>query len=139
VVDVGAAPPHIYARPALRAKLASVLQETSRPNRFVITEGWKGQAAFEVHDRGTAKSDFESALGLTRNSPAGRHMPQPFANAAARAAPAGGGLYMPGGPISTTSACTELSDRRIDDRDRGGPCGGSSPSSRARRRSSISG
>ena len=72
----------------------TVLQETSRPNRFVIMEGWKDQAAFEAHDKGTAKSEFESALGPIRNSPPGRHMLQPFANAAAQTAPAGGGLYM---------------------------------------------
>jgi quinol monooxygenase YgiN len=72
----------------------TVLQEMSRPNRFVIMEGWKDQAAFEAHDKGTAKSEFESALAPIRNSPPGRHMLQPFANAAARVAPAGGGLYM---------------------------------------------
>jgi quinol monooxygenase YgiN len=60
----------------------------------VIVEGWKDQAAFEAHDKGTAKSEFESALGPIRNSPPGRHMLQPFANAAARTGPAGGGLYM---------------------------------------------
>ena len=72
----------------------TVLQETSRPNRFVIMEGWKDQAAFEAHDKGSAKSEFEGALSPIRNSPPDRHMLQPFANAPARAAPAGGGLYM---------------------------------------------
>jgi len=72
----------------------TVLQETSRPNRFVIMEGWKDHAAFEAHDKGSAKSEFEGALGPVRNSPPDRHMLQPFANAPARAAPPGGGLYM---------------------------------------------
>jgi quinol monooxygenase YgiN len=72
----------------------TILQETSRPNRFVIMEGWRDQAAFEAHDKGTAKSEFETALKPIRNSPPDRHMLQPFANAPARAAPAGGGLYM---------------------------------------------
>jgi quinol monooxygenase YgiN len=72
----------------------TILQETSRPNRFVIMEGWMDQAAFEAHDKGTAKSEFEAALRPVRNSPPDRHMLQPFANAPARAAPAGGGLYM---------------------------------------------
>ena len=71
-----------------------VLQETSRPNRFVIMEGWKDQAAFEAHDKGTAKAEFETALKAIRNSPPDRYMLQPFANAPTRAAPAGGGLYM---------------------------------------------
>ena len=72
----------------------TTLQETSRPNRFVIMEGWKDQAAFEAHDKGSSKSEFEGALSPIRNSPPDRHMLQPFANAPARAAPAGGGLYM---------------------------------------------
>src|SRR6266851_148587 len=37
----------------------TVLQEVSRPNRFVIMEGWKDQTAFEAHDKGIAKSEFE--------------------------------------------------------------------------------
>ena len=72
----------------------TVLQETSRPNRFVIMEGWKDQAAFETHDKGTAKAEFEGALKPIRNSPPDRHMLQPFANAPARPVPAGGTLYM---------------------------------------------
>ena len=72
----------------------TVLQEMSRPNRFVIVEGWKDQVAFEGHDRGTAKAEFQEALKPIRNSPPDRHMLQPFANAPARAAPASGALYM---------------------------------------------
>ena len=72
----------------------TVLQETSRPNRFVIMEGWRDQAAFEAHDKGAAKTEFEGALKPIRNSPPDRHMLQPFANAPARPLPAGGALYM---------------------------------------------
>jgi quinol monooxygenase YgiN len=72
----------------------TLLQETSRPNRFVIVEGWKDQAAFEAHDKSTVKSEFQDALKPIRNSPPDRHMLQPFANAPARAAPASGALYM---------------------------------------------
>src|SRR4051812_40155808 len=71
----------------------TVLQETSRPNRFVIMEGWKDQAAFESHDKGTAKAEFETALKPVRNSPPDRHMLQLFANAPARTLPPGA-LYM---------------------------------------------
>src|SRR5216683_480953 len=71
----------------------TVLQETSRSNRFVIMEGWKDQAAFETHDKGTAKAQFENALKPIRNSPPDRHMLQPFANAPARRIEPGG-LYM---------------------------------------------
>jgi quinol monooxygenase YgiN len=72
----------------------TILQETSRPNRFAIVEGWKDQAAFEAHDKGTAKAEFQDALKPIRNSPPDRHMLQPFANAPSRAAPASGALYM---------------------------------------------
>jgi quinol monooxygenase YgiN len=72
----------------------TILQETSRPNRFVIMEGWRDQAAFEAHDKGAAKAEFEGALKPIRNSPPDRKMLQPFANAAARPAPAGGALFM---------------------------------------------
>jgi len=71
----------------------TVLQETSRPNRLVIMEAWKDQAAFEAHDKGSAKAEFEAALKPIRNSPPDRKMLQPFANVAARAVPAGA-LYM---------------------------------------------
>src|SRR5215471_7989399 len=72
----------------------TVLQETSRPNRFVIMEGWKDQAAFEAHDKGPVKAEFEGALKPIRNSPPDRKMLQPFANVPARSTPAGGALYM---------------------------------------------
>jgi quinol monooxygenase YgiN len=71
----------------------TVLQETSRPNRFVIMEGWTDKAAFEAHDKGAPKIEFENALKPIRNSPPDRHMLQAFANAPARAVPAGA-LYM---------------------------------------------
>jgi quinol monooxygenase YgiN len=71
----------------------TILQETSRPNRFVIVEGWKEEAAFETHDKGIAKAEFETALMPVRNSPPDRHMLQSFANAQPRALPPGA-LYM---------------------------------------------
>src|SRR5215813_13007412 len=72
----------------------TVLQETSRPNRFVIMEGWQDQAAFEAHDKGAVKAEFEDALKPIRNSPPDRKMLQLFANAPPRPMPAGGALYM---------------------------------------------
>jgi quinol monooxygenase YgiN len=72
----------------------TILQEVRRPNRFVIMEGWRDQAAFDAHDKGAAKGEFEGALKPIRNSPADRHMLQPFANAVPRPAPAAGALYM---------------------------------------------
>ena len=71
----------------------TILQETSRPNRFAIMEGWRDQAAFEAHDKGTAKSEFEGALKQIRNSPPDRKMLQSFASASARRIEPGA-LYM---------------------------------------------
>jgi quinol monooxygenase YgiN len=71
----------------------TVLQETSRPNRFAIMEGWKDQGAFDAHDKGVAKAEFEGALKPIRNSPPDRHMLQPYANAPS-SAPVAGALYM---------------------------------------------
>ena len=68
----------------------TVLQETSRPNRFAIMEGWKDQGAFEAHDKGAAKAEFEGALKPIRNSPPDRHMLQPYANAPSQATAATG-------------------------------------------------
>jgi quinol monooxygenase YgiN len=71
----------------------TILQETSRPNRFAIMEGWRDRAAFEAHDQGAAKAEFEGALKPIRNSPPDRKMLQPFANVPAqRIEP--GALYM---------------------------------------------
>jgi len=92
----------------------TVLQETIRPNRFVIMEGWKDQATFEASDKGAAKAEFLDALKPIRNSPPDRHMLQPFANAPARPAPAGGALYMVehvdflGGDPAIAAAATPL-------------------------------
>jgi quinol monooxygenase YgiN len=72
----------------------TVLQEASRPNHFVIVEGWKDQAAFEAHDKAAAKGEFQDALKPIRNSPPDRHVLHGFATAPAKAAPAGGALYM---------------------------------------------
>jgi quinol monooxygenase YgiN len=72
----------------------TVLQEASRPNRFAIMEGWKDQGAFDAHDKGAAKAEFEGALKPIRNSPSDRHMLQPFANAPSPSTPATGALYM---------------------------------------------
>ncbi|MBV9969360.1 MAG: antibiotic biosynthesis monooxygenase [Xanthobacteraceae bacterium] len=72
----------------------TILQEASRPNRFLIMEGWKDQGAFEAHDKGAAKAAFEGALKPIRNSPPDRHMLQPFANAPSPETPASGALYM---------------------------------------------
>ena len=44
----------------------TVLQETSRPNRFVTVEGWKDQAAFDAHLKAMATVQFQEALNTAR-------------------------------------------------------------------------
>jgi quinol monooxygenase YgiN len=72
----------------------TVLQETIRPNRFVIFEGWKDQAAFDAHSKGAPASEFQEALTPIRNSPAYQMMMYTFATAPQRAQPARGAIYM---------------------------------------------
>jgi quinol monooxygenase YgiN len=71
----------------------TILQETSRPNRFVVIEGWRDQPAFEAHDKGSVQAEFEGALKPIRNSPPDRKMLQPFANTPAKRIEPGA-LYM---------------------------------------------
>ena len=72
----------------------TVLEEMIRPNRFVIFEGWKDQAAFDAHTKAASSSQFQEALAPLRNSPPFSMMQYTFATAPARAKPAPGALYM---------------------------------------------
>ncbi len=72
----------------------TVLQETTRPNRFVIFEGWKDQAAFDAHAKGASTSEFQKALTPIRNSPPYQMMQYAFAAPPPRAKPTPGALYM---------------------------------------------
>jgi quinol monooxygenase YgiN len=46
-----------------------VLQERARPNRFVVIEAWKDQAAFEAHRKGKPYAEFNEKLVPIRNAP----------------------------------------------------------------------
>ena len=72
----------------------TVLEEAIRPNRFVIFEGWKDQAAFDAHTKAASSSRFQEALTPIRNSPPWRMMQYTFATAPARTKPVAGALYM---------------------------------------------
>jgi quinol monooxygenase YgiN len=72
----------------------TVLQETDRPNRFAIVEGWKDQSAFDTHQKAPATAQFEEALKAIRNSPPNRHVLQAFATGSARAERPGDALYI---------------------------------------------
>jgi quinol monooxygenase YgiN len=70
------------------------LQEVNRPNRFVIVEAWKDQAAFEAHGKSADAALFNFTLEAIRNSPPNQHVLQNFSSAPARAAPASGAIRM---------------------------------------------
>jgi|SRR5215469_245691 len=57
----------------------SVLQETERPNRFVILEAWKDQAAFDAHAKSAEAAHFDFILEAIRNSPPNQHVLRAFA------------------------------------------------------------
>jgi quinol monooxygenase YgiN len=63
----------------------TVVQETGRPNRFAIMEGWRDEAAFTAHAKGAGSSLFDFTLAAIRISPPDRHILQAFATAPARA------------------------------------------------------
>jgi quinol monooxygenase YgiN len=73
----------------------TVLQETIRPNRFVIFEGWQDKAASDAHMKAASASKFQEALKPMRNSPPYQMTPYyPFVTAPARAKPGRGAVYM---------------------------------------------
>ena len=72
----------------------TVLQESERPNRFVIVEGWKDQAAFDAHAKSADASHFDFILEAIRNSPPNQHVLKAFATAAARGEAGSGAIHM---------------------------------------------
>ena len=72
----------------------TVLQESERPNRFAIVEGWKDQAAFDAHAKSPEASHFDFVLEAIRNSPPNQHVLRAFATSAARAEPGSGAIRM---------------------------------------------
>jgi quinol monooxygenase YgiN len=72
----------------------TVLQETDRPNRFAIVEGWKDQSAFDAHQKAASTAQFEEALKAIRNSPPNQHVLHAFATGSARAERPSGALYL---------------------------------------------
>jgi quinol monooxygenase YgiN len=71
----------------------TVLQETTRPNRFAIVEGWRDQRSFDAHAKGADAKRFDFILEAIRNSPPNQHVLAAFATATAKPAPPGA-VYM---------------------------------------------
>jgi quinol monooxygenase YgiN len=57
----------------------TVLQETFRPNRFVILEAWKEESSFLEHDKASHTTEFRSRLKAIHNSPYDQRVHQRFA------------------------------------------------------------
>jgi quinol monooxygenase YgiN len=72
----------------------SAMQETDRPNRFVIVEGWKDQTSFQAHEKSADTARFKFTLEAIRNSPPDQHVLRAFATSSAKAAPASGAIHM---------------------------------------------
>jgi quinol monooxygenase YgiN len=56
-----------------------VVQETSRPNRFVIIERWKDESSFEAHTKTGPATPFRDRLKAIQNSPCDQRMHFGFA------------------------------------------------------------
>jgi quinol monooxygenase YgiN len=67
----------------------AVMQEASRPDQFMIVEGWKDEAAFKAHEKGANASLFNFTLEAIRAYPPNQFVVRPFATAAAKPAAAG--------------------------------------------------
>ena len=72
----------------------TVLQETDRPNRFAIVEGWKDQSAFDAHEKGMSATQFQQTLKAIRDSPPNQHVLRAFAPGPAQTEPSSGELYL---------------------------------------------
>jgi len=57
----------------------SAVQETFRPNRFVILEGWQDDTAQQAHDGAAHTSQFRARLNVIHNSPYDQRIHHEFA------------------------------------------------------------
>jgi quinol monooxygenase YgiN len=56
-----------------------MLQEASRPNRFVIIEAWQDDSSFQVHESAEYTAQFRSRLRIIHNSPYDQRVHHSFA------------------------------------------------------------
>src|SRR5262249_23800593 len=71
-----------------------VVQERDRPNRFVVIEAWKDQAAFEGHRKGKPYAEFNEKLVPIRNAPLDERVHNALAAAAQMPAPSGAAAFV---------------------------------------------
>ena len=56
-----------------------ILQELSRPNRFVVVEAWKGDESVQAHQQLPNTLEYQSRLNAIHNSPFDRRVHSEFA------------------------------------------------------------
>jgi quinol monooxygenase YgiN len=71
-----------------------VLQEISRPNRFVIVEAWKDESFVQAHEQTAHSLQFLSRLNAIYNSPCDRRVHLDFAVGTASATAGADGLHV---------------------------------------------
>ena len=69
-------------------------QERDRPNRFVVIEAWKNQAAFEAHRKGKPYAEFNEKLVPIRNAPPDERVHTALVAAADMPAPSRGAIWV---------------------------------------------
>jgi quinol monooxygenase YgiN len=71
-----------------------VVQERDRPNRFVVIEAWKDQAALEGHRKGKPYAEFNEKLVPIRNAPLDERVHNALAAAANMPGPSRGAIWV---------------------------------------------
>ena len=71
-----------------------VAQERDRPNRFVVIEAWKDQAALEGHRKGKPYAEFNEKLVPIRNAPLDERVHHALAAGANMPAPSSGTIWV---------------------------------------------
>jgi quinol monooxygenase YgiN len=70
------------------------VQERERPNRFVVIEAWKDQAAFEAHRKAKPYAEFNEKLVPIRNAPPDERVHNALAAAANLPASSRGAIWV---------------------------------------------
>ena len=71
-----------------------MVQERQRPNRFVVIEAWKDQAAFDGHRKGKPYAEFNEKLGPIRNAPPDERVHNALAAAATMPSSTHGAIWV---------------------------------------------
>jgi quinol monooxygenase YgiN len=71
-----------------------VVQERDRPNRFVVIEAWKDQAALEGHRKGKPYAEFNEKIVPIRNAPLDERVHNALVPAANMPAPSPGTIWV---------------------------------------------